>query len=344
MNKKSLGQFYTTNYEYILQNIKIPKNVKHIIEPFVGNGDLLNMIKDNNIQLELYDIDPKIKNTIKRDTIINPPNYNRKFVLTNPPFLARNKNDAKEIYDNYGFNDLYKCFIITIINSLCYGGIIIIPLNFFCSIRKNDKYLRELFFKKFTLIRMNIFEEKVFDDTNYCVCSILFMRKKINISDNVKTTFYPSNKKVILRFTKNNNYTIGSNIYKLPVSKEIIILRATKNNYDKNYLTNILFKSIDDNEKSKLGFFYVSDDDRYIDETPKLSARTYATLIINKKLTKNKQIELINYLNNYISEMRKKYNSLFLPNYRESNTIARKRMPFELAFRICNFIMVKYDF
>jgi hypothetical protein len=41
--KQKLGQFYTTNYEYILQNLNIPKNITKIIEPFTGNGDLLKI-------------------------------------------------------------------------------------------------------------------------------------------------------------------------------------------------------------------------------------------------------------------------------------------------------------
>lgn len=39
-SKKTLGQFYTTNHAYILQGIKIPLDVKCIIEPFAGNGYL----------------------------------------------------------------------------------------------------------------------------------------------------------------------------------------------------------------------------------------------------------------------------------------------------------------
>ena len=31
-NKQNLGQFYTTNYKYILQNLKIPSDIKNIIE------------------------------------------------------------------------------------------------------------------------------------------------------------------------------------------------------------------------------------------------------------------------------------------------------------------------
>ena len=31
--KKKLGQFYTTNYDYILQNMYIPENIECVIEP-----------------------------------------------------------------------------------------------------------------------------------------------------------------------------------------------------------------------------------------------------------------------------------------------------------------------
>ena len=44
-SKQSLGQFYTTNQEYILQGINIPHTIKNIIEPFAGNGDLITFIE-----------------------------------------------------------------------------------------------------------------------------------------------------------------------------------------------------------------------------------------------------------------------------------------------------------
>ena len=94
--KQKLGQFYTTNYKYILQNLSIPKNIKNIIEPFTGNADLLKFIDNiDSYNIECYDIDPKTDKTIKRDTIKNPPDYNNKFVITNPPYLARNKSKDK---------------------------------------------------------------------------------------------------------------------------------------------------------------------------------------------------------------------------------------------------------
>ena len=56
-----LGQYYTTNYEYIFQNIDCIKD-KEFIEPFVGDGCLLEWLKLQNINIEnveIYNIQPK---------------------------------------------------------------------------------------------------------------------------------------------------------------------------------------------------------------------------------------------------------------------------------------------
>ena len=337
MSKKQLGQFYTTNYEYILSNMEIPNNVKTIVEPFVGNGDLLKFIKNTNYNLEIYDIDPKIANTIKQDTLRNPPDYNDKFILTNPPYLAKNKNKEKDIYEKYKCDDLYKCFIINIISSICQGGIIIIPLNFISSIRKADIELRKKFLDKYSIKIINIFEEQVFEDTGYTVCSINFVRKQNNEVNDIEVYIYPSKKTMKINLTSENNYTIGGKIYNLPQNSNYIIERATKKT--KENITNILLKCIDDNIDSQLGFKIVSDENKFIDNTNNLSGRSYATLVINKFLTLEEQERLVDKMNKYIKEQREKYNSLFLTNYRESNSIARKRISFDLAFKICNYML-----
>lgn len=338
MSKSQLGQFYTTNYEYILSNMEIPNDVEKIIEPFVGRGDLLKFIKNKDkYNIELYDIEPLHVNTIKRDTLKNPPDYTNKFILTNPPYLARNKNKNKELYEKYNCNDLYKCFIMSIITNTCQGGIIIIPLNFISSIRKADIELRKNFLLTYSVKIINVFEEQVFDDTSYTVCSLFFEKKKTNENNTIKMCIYPFKKQMEFVLDSKNNYTIGGEIYNLPQNTSYKIQRATKKTKDN--LTNILLKCIDYNIDNQLGFTIVSDEKRFIDTTEKLSARSYATLVINKSLTLEKQQELVNKMNDYIKEKREKYNSLFLSNYRESNTIARKRISFDLAFKICNYIL-----
>lgn len=338
MNKSELGQFYTTNYEYILSNMEIPNNTKNIIEPFVGNGDLLKFIQNKNkYNIEIYDIDPKYPNTIKQDTLINPPDYTNKFVLTNPPYLARNKNKHKSLYDKYRCNDLYKCFIINLIENVCDGGIIIIPLNFISSIRKADIELRKQFLQRYSIKVLNIFEEQVFEDTTYSVCSIYFIKNISNTENIIDTYIYPSNKNMTIKLNSENNFTIGGEVYNLPYNSEYKVQRATK--YTDKNITNILLKCIDDNINNKLGFKIVSDEERFIDNTPNLSARSYATLVIDKPLTLKEQEILVKKMNDYIENKRETYNSLFLTNYRESNSIARKRISFNLAFRICNYIL-----
>jgi hypothetical protein len=350
MNTKSkLGQFYTTNYDYILTNMCIPSKITNIIEPFAGNGDLLKFINNSeqSYTIECYDIEPKHSYIVKRDTLNNPPCYDNKFVLTNPPYLARNKNKDKQLYDKYNCNDLYKCFIINIINSNCYGGILIIPLNFICSIRKADVNLRKRFLNKFNIITLNIFEEQVFEDTSYSVCCLQFEIKKEDIKINknmrIKTYIYPLNKCLDINLSQDNNYTIGGDIYKLEQSKKYKIIRATRLTAISECITNILLKCIDDSINNKIQLKIVENDNKFIDNTPKLSARSYATLVITPKIDLTRQKELVKNFNEYLNTNRDRYNSLFLTNYRESNTIARKRISFDLAFKICSHLLGSYS-
>jgi hypothetical protein len=340
--KQDLGQFYTTNYSYIMQNMLIPNTVKTIVEPFAGQCDLLNFIDDKSKYIiECYDIDPKKENIIKRDTLNNPVNLNDKYVITNPPYLARNKSADKSLYDKYNVNDLYKCFIKQLINSTALGGIIIIPLNFWCSIRNADVELRKEFLNVYDVINLNIFEEQVFDDTTYTTCCFNFIKKQ-NISNSknkLKCFVYPSKGEYEFELNETNNWTIGGEIYKLKLSKNIKIERATKINKTSVNLTQILLKCIDNNKDNQLGLSIINDNNYYIDETDKLSCRSYASLIIEPKLSIDKQKKLVIKFNEYIKTQRNKYNSLFLTNYRESNSICRKRISFDLAFKICNYLL-----
>ena len=353
--KKQLGQFFTTNYDYILQNFQI-ENEYNIIEPFAGNCDLLNFIfeTDNVIdeikntktyKIELYDIDPKHDICIKKDTLKDVPDYNNKFIITNPPYLARNKNKDKSLYNKYDCDDLYKCFIKSIIpehnnsNNYCNGGIIIVPVNFISSIRKKDMELRRDFTKIYNILRINIFEEQVFDDTSYAVCSILF--KKHNLCDvqkYIKCDIYPSKQTINIKFNKSNNYSCGGEIYNLPKKSVYTIERATSKTNNNN-ITNLLLKCIDDSITNKIKMLYVTDEKIVIDNTKNLSARSYMSLVIKPKISEEIQKKLCNGFNDYLNTKRDEYNSLFLTNFRESNTIARKRISFDLIYRICHNIL-----
>lgn len=353
-SKKKLGQFYTTNYDYILKGFKIPSDFSYtIIEPFAGNGDLLNFLgsKSNKFSLECYDIEPKKDWIIQRDTILNPPDFTNKFLLTNPPYLARNKSTDKTYYDKYGVNDLYKCHIIQITQQSLIGGILIIPLNFWCSMRKSDIELRKKFLQKYTISRVNFFEEPVFNDTDYSVCSFQFERKKIREQEQkgedvykyperapssaqylpIEFYIYPCDKLLICQLSESNNYTIGGEIYKLPQTHTYKIGRLIKGTTPS---TNILLKCIDDNVNSQLGLSIQKE--YFYDNTKQKSERSYATITIEPKISEQKQKSIVEQFNSFLREKRNIYNSLFLSNYREN---ARKRISFELSFQIINYLL-----
>lgn len=359
INKQKLGQFFTTNYKYILSNLFIPDNITKIIEPFCGNGDLLNFIdiqenlsnkilnvqlKNENIfercknkyELECYDIEPKHKYIIKKDTIKTPPNYSNAFIITNPPYLSRNKSENKEMFDKNDVNDLYKCHIKDLLTNNPIGGIIIIPLNFFCSIRNMDIELRKNFLNTYIIKQLNIFEENVFDDTTYTVCSFQYEYKP-NSNQIIPITIYPSKNNLNFLLNEENNYTIGGEIYNIENNNDYKITRLLEKEIAN---TNLVLKAIDDNENSKIKLEYVSNDEIYYG---KISARTYATLTITPKISDEVQQKIANDFNEYLNDKRDKYNSLFLTNYRESKKIARKRISFDLAYKIVGMLLKKYS-
>ena len=84
-------------------------------------------------------------------------------------------------------------------------------------------------------------------------------------------------------------------------------------------------------------------DELYIDDTPKQTARTYATLIIEPSIDKKKQKKLIKKFNKYLNKQREKYKSLFLTNYRESKDIARKRISFDLVYSLVGYILENFN-
>ena len=113
-------------------------------------------------------------------------------------------------------------------------------------------------------------------------------------------------------------------------------------NEDENLITNILVKCIDDSLYSKIGLSIVDDltKEKYIDRSPNLTARSYAILVIEPRITVEEQSALVDKFNTYLNEYRDQYNSLFLTNYRESNSIARKRISFGLVYEICGYLLM----
>jgi hypothetical protein len=258
---------------------------------------------------------------------LNPPDYKNKIVLTNPPYLAKNKNKDKVLYNLYNTSDLYKCFLKTI--SDCEGGVLIIPLNFFCD---EDRTSRNLFFEKFEIIQLNIFEEQIFADTSYNICSFSF-RKKNNIISEIPTLIQPHNKIIISNFSKETNYKFGNDFLHLIQNQKNIGISRLRVGDKSN--SKIFLRAIDTGKENGKIKLFLRDDVFYGKNTD----RSFASINLDKdydlKIQENICLEFNTLLNFY----REKYHSLFLTNFRNSNEYARKRISFDVVYKLISYII-----
>ena len=337
-SKKERGQFYTANCQYILDDLDRPPPGVKLIEPFAGKGDLLNWL--GTTLVESYDIEPKRSDIVQRDTLRDPPDYKDAWVITNPPYLARNKCESKDIFDLYKTNDLYKCFLKSI--ELCAGGILIIPAGFFLSPRDIDVRCRNDFMSRFKILKIRYFEETVFPDTTTTVVAFSFVRsQEILTEQSIEWTILPRKDKKIFKMSKDNDWIIGGEIYKLSVPQNINIRRYVEGKElgPTEQLTHMTLNALDSGkDKGRISLDYTQG---YV-YPAKDCSRTFATMCLTGiNLTHEQQIDLCKRFNEFLETHRKETWSLFLPQYRESKEYARKRIPFELAYTIILHLLDK---
>lgn len=365
--KKQFGQFFTTNSSYIMQGLEKFVRNKEVIDPFAGNQDLINWSRKNNCKKAIgFDCDKKYvddKNVLNNDSINSPQKY--KFVCTNPPYLHKNKADKKTKERFFSgihssFEDLYQVSIFSISN--CEEGILIVPLNFLCA--ENSKKIRNLFFDKFDIVKLNIFSEQVFEDTTYNVISFYFKRKKENSGKiKIPAIIFPEKKQITFTIEKKYNWQFGGDfinrikntenhlgIFRLTEdylrSGEYKVELAFQNIKNKKPLRiskdikkliekNILFlRAIDSKNGKKI---QLEDIRKYgvSGLVGKNTSRNMAHLIFKEEVAINEQIELMRRFNEELNEGRSKYLSFFLTNFRDNN---RKRISFDLAYKFLNYI------
>lgn len=328
-----LGQFMTTNPEEILANFKIPDTFTGvIIEPFAGEGHLVSYYGLQQDRRECYDIDPKKDFIVKRDVFMEPPSFAGKYVVTNPPYRAKNKSANKDVFNRYGENDLYKCFIRMLIMDPCEGGILILPVNFLLS----SGLLRD-FLQVYKMPKIDVFETRVFNDTSSAVCSLQFEKRAINErpvgdfavrpGEAISITFYPCNETVPFIPCVENNYVVGGEIYNLPVSGRYRVSRGN---------SKFVVKCIDDSATSRIRAD-VMDEVRVVE---KPSERSYLPIVIEPPVGINVERALADRFNAYLNDMRDRYRSMFLTSYREG---VRKRITFDLAYLIIGYLLDKMN-
>lgn len=137
-------------------------------------------------------IDIAKKNIAIRDNLESFPLFlkNKKFPvfhITNPPYLYLGyirKHEETKIHlkhfigINEGYQDLYQIAMINDLRNNVENIIYIIPTNFIFGAAVSNKFRKD-FLKYFNILKMYIFETKIFEFTGTNICISFFRKKKL---------------------------------------------------------------------------------------------------------------------------------------------------------------------
>lgn len=372
-SKKQLGQFFTARADYILQGLEKFVRGKEVVDPFAGFGDLLEWAAKNDAaSAKGLDVDPtliKKGRIFENDSLLAPQKY--KFVLTNPPYLNVNKADIKTkttYFATKEFEDLYQLSLKSIMDSE--EGVVIVPINFLSAY--NAQKIRDLFFSKFEIDRMNYFREQVFVDTTYNVIAFHYRKKRYPRSSEftINTRIFPGKDTISITLNESTHWTIGGDIYERITRQENLlgiqrleerhiqqhsgdtIVEGAYNHvktahsvsvsrtFAEKIRSNIMFlRAIDGgSENNRIGL----DDIREHGIeclVSKSTSRHMIHLIAKENIPIFEQERLIELFNKELNALRKKHFSLFLTNYRDKD---RKRISFDFVYKLINYLYVQH--
>ena len=209
--KNKLGQYFTTNnelkekvFEFILNK---PDN---ILEPSIGQGDLINFITDKipNILFDMYEIDTKIKllDNIQKDKIIYcdfmQQNITKLYntIIGNPPYIRLKKGN---LYIDF----TEKCY-----NLLSHNGelIFIVPSDFFkltsSSKLLNNMHLHGTFTHIFHPNNEKMFDNASIDIIIFRYCKNNLLEKRVLYNNKL---LYITNSNGLITFTEKENNNIS---------------------------------------------------------------------------------------------------------------------------------------
>lgn len=177
-NRKSLGQFFTTHLslkEKVLQFIH--NNPSVILEPSIGQGDLIVCVKDKypNIIFDMYELDTSIKllDNVNKEKVVYgdfmKQNIVKKYttIIGNPPYVRTKKGN------------LYIDFIKKCVDLLEDNGelIFIIPSDFF-KLTSSSELLNDMM-KKGTFTHIyHPHDEKLFTNASIDVIVFRYCKNK----------------------------------------------------------------------------------------------------------------------------------------------------------------------
>lgn len=258
--------------------------------------------------VEAYDIAPQNTLTKLRDSIMEPPDYEGKVLVTNPPYLSQNKNKDKRAYLKYGQNDLYKCHLTTLYPQV-EKGILILPSNF---LSEANASARKMFFTNYNICKAKYFYYQVFPNATTGIVAFSFKKdasetKVFDIEVHYKNRIVEDS----IELKPEYNYLYGQDFF--DYIKDASPLQITK--YDERSKgrpnTNIVIGLLSYGKYS-MGAHY---NDGKPFECSATTFTTYQVSVPGLKLSETKQRRVIERYNQVLFDHMTKYHGLFLANY-----------------------------
>jgi len=262
---------------------------------------------------------------------------------------------------NAALEDLYQISIFSTIN--CEEGIFIVPLNFLSA--ENSQKIRNIFFDKFRIAKLNVFTQQVFDDTTYNVVAFYFRKKKAgdNEKNKISATIFPEKKSIEFIIERKFGWQLGGNFLNkvrktsnhlkafrlteeflkpgdqtVPLAFQNIkhqhnlkIDKGIKEVLERNIL---LLRAIDSKNGKKI---QLEDIRNYGVHglVGKNTSRNMAHIIFGADVSIDEQKKMMDELNKELTENRSRYFSFFLTNFRDNG---RKRISFDFIYKLLNYI------
>lgn len=308
-HKQKNGQFFTKNANELLARYSHLVAGKVVIDPFAGDCDLLDFAVSHGAKsIVAYDLEPTKENIIKQDTLLNPPEFRGKFLLTNPPYLCSNKNKDKRVYEKYGYNDLYKCHIASFIGQVD-EGVLILPSNFLSESRAK---IRDTFFKSYTITTCDYYYYQVFPSATTGIVVFHFVRDTSAVK-RFECNVHYSNTNIVkceVELEEKYDWLFGKDFFDYIDVEQTLDIDKYTGNINGKYLTNIVIGLLDKGKWTQ-GLTYNTGSPVVCGEK---SFTTYQ-VVSSEPIDIEKQKTIVEVFNTKLRGFRDKYHGMFLSNF-----------------------------
>jgi len=305
--KQEKGQFFTKNAPDLLQRYIHHVKGKVVIDPFAGEWDLLDYaLSEGASEVIAFDINPQREETFRQNTLLEPPDFENKFLLVNPPYLRSNKNKDKKAYEIWHQNDLYKCHIASFAGKT-EEGIMILPTNF---LSESERKIRDLFFSMYNITECDYYYYSVFPNVTTGIIVFHFVKNNSKVKRFKCRVHYSVEdiQEIEVCLESEYGWRHGKEFFDYIKGYNKTIRKWTGK--EDGYLTNIVVGLLDKGKWNQ-GLSYNNGPPIVCGE----KAFTTYQMILDEELDKDTQIKIVELFNERMSYFRKKYHGLFLSNY-----------------------------